>query len=77
MDFNRLFLIQNRGVFPLGRGKTLPFFLCQKEKRVEKRNWQPCRLTGFAAHQVCRTLLLDSKITGKTENSATPEANNF
>ena len=37
---------------PLERG-TINFFLCQKEKRLQKRSWQPCRLTA-CAHQLSR-----------------------
>ena len=28
-------------------GRTINFFLCQKEKRLQKRSWQPCRLTAW------------------------------
>ena len=32
---------------PLKRG-TINFFLCQKEKRLQKRSWQPYRLIAYA-----------------------------
>ena len=40
---------------PLWKGGTINFFLCQKEKSLQKRSWQPCRLIA-CAHQLSRTI---------------------